>query len=109
MIYIVLYSNYSLPTFFGRLLYNTSILLIHIHHIGMGNKLKCRDHPVLVRKWNVRCQNFSKCTPLAYKIKPFFRGGAGISKVVRPLHIKDDLCMCKEGGGGGGLQQVMCR
>ena len=29
------------------------------------------------------------------------RGGAGISKVVRPLHIKDDLCMCKEGGGGG--------
>ena len=35
------------------------------------------------------------------------RGGAGISKVVRPLHIKDDSCMCK-GGGGGGLQQVMC-
>ena len=29
------------------------------------------------------------------------RGGAGISKVVRPLHIKDDLCMCKEAGGGG--------
>ena len=26
------------------------------------------------------------------------RGGAGISKVVRPLHIKDDSCMCKEGG-----------
>ena len=29
----------------------------------------------------------------------FYRGGAGISKVVRPLHIKDDSCVCKEGGG----------
>ena len=29
------------------------------------------------------------------------RGGAGISKMVRPLHIKDDSCMCKEVGGGG--------
>ena len=27
------------------------------------------------------------------------RGGAGISKMVRPLHIKDDSCMCKEVGG----------
>ena len=28
------------------------------------------------------------------------RGGAGISKVVRPLHIKGDSYMWKEGGGG---------
>ena len=33
------------------------------------------------------------------------RGGAGISKVVRPLQIKDHLCMCTRGGG---LQQAMC-
>ena len=34
------------------------------------------------------------------------RCGAGISKVVRPLKIKDHdhLCMCT----GGGLQQAMC-
>ena len=31
------------------------------------------------------------------------RGGAGISKVVRPLQIKDHLCI-----GAGGLQQAMC-
>ena len=29
-----------------------------------------------------------------------YRGG-GISKVVGPLQIKDDLCMCMGGGGGG--------
>ena len=36
------------------------------------------------------------------------RGGAGISKVVRPLHIKDDSCMCKEGGGSttGNVQMI---
>ena len=28
------------------------------------------------------------------------RGGAGISKVVRPLQIKDQLYMCTGGGGG---------
>ena len=37
-----------------------------------------------------------------------FRGGAGISKVVRPLQIKDHSCMsmtaCERGGGG--LQQA---
>ena len=36
------------------------------------------------------------------------RGGAYISKVVRPLHIKDDLCMCKEGGRSttGNVQMI---
>ena len=36
------------------------------------------------------------------------RGGAGISKVVRPLHIKDDSCMCKEGGRSttGNVQMI---
>ena len=29
------------------------------------------------------------------------RGGAGISKVVRPPQIKDHSCMWKGGGGGG--------
>ena len=36
------------------------------------------------------------------------RGGTGISKVVRPLQIKDHLCMCTAEGWGEGLQQAMC-
>ena len=37
---------------------------------------------------------------LVYKANKF-RGGAGISKVVGPLQIKDHLYMCSGGGGGG--------
>ena len=36
------------------------------------------------------------------------RGGAGISKVVRPLQIKDQLYMCI-GGGGGGMRKGRLR
>ena len=32
-------------------------------------------------------------------LKACFRGGTGISKVVRPLQIKDHLCMRMVGGG----------
>ena len=39
----------------------------------------------------------------------YHRGGAGNSKVINPLHIKDDLCMCKEGVGGGGGGEVYNR
>ena len=39
-------------------------------------------------------------------VKSSDRGGASISKVVRPPQIKDHSCMWKEGGGG--LQQAMC-
>ena len=34
---------------------------------------------------------YRHCSPCS-----LLRGGTGISKVVRPLHIKDDSCMCKE-------------
>ena len=37
------------------------------------------------------------------------RGGAGISKVVRPLQIKDQLYMCKGGGGGGSMRRARLR
>ena len=40
-----------------------------------------------------------------YLFSDLCRGGAGISKVVRPLQIKDQSCMCT---GGEGLQQAMC-
>ena len=33
------------------------------------------------------------------------RGGAGISKVVRPLQIKDHLSMCTGGSTAGNVQQ----
>ena len=49
---------------------------------------------------HVRCKIHE--LPVAYSI----RGGTGISKVVRPLRIKDHSCMWK--GGGGLLQDVEC-
>ena len=74
-----------------------STMHVKKHHAVAG-------HCVASNSKEVGCQavySLGKC-----KKRIHYRGGTGILKVVRPLHIKDDLCMCKEGGG---LQQVMCR
>ena len=38
-------------------------------------------------------------TEMEMQLLPCCRGGAGISKVVRPLQIKDHSCMYRGGGG----------
>ena len=51
----------------------------------------------------------SKCETLfTYGNFYIYRGGAGISKVVRPLEMKGYSCMCTWGWGWDGLQQAMC-
>ena len=79
----------------------------HFANIQLRNSL--RSHTRVPRNPSFYMHAVRACTYVHVQmIATPVRGGAGISKVVRPLQIKDHPCMCTAGGWGEGLQQAMC-